>query len=214
MENPISLSLPADGCLIETLRIDAKGPVRGELHLARLCTSARVFGIPLSMTAARALINEPVTEPTRARLTLTAAGALSITRSQMAPTADTWVIDLAEASVNSADPWFRHKTSQRLLYDKARSNLPNGIDEVIFVNERGRLTEGTITNLFVRMDGVLWTPPLSDGVLPGVLRRSLIEAGELRSKHLAPADLQKAEQIFVGNSLRGLIPARLGGGLA
>ena len=85
-------------------------------------------------------------------------------------------------------------------------------DEVILLNERGEVCEGTITNVFVDIgDGVLVTPALACGLLPGVLRGELLDAGRAREAVLSPADLMDAKALFVGNSLRGLIPARLAG---
>ena len=81
-------------------------------------------------------------------------------------------------------------------------------DEVLFLNERGEITEGSRTNVFARIDGKLLTPPLSAGVLDGCLRRALIEEGRCVEATLMPEDLEGAEKVFLGNSLRGLIPAR------
>jgi branched-subunit amino acid aminotransferase/4-amino-4-deoxychorismate lyase len=78
---------------------------------------------------------------------------------------------------------------------------------VVFLNERGELTEGSRSNLFVRRQGKLVTPPLSCGLLPGILRSKLIESGECAEEILYPYDLESADEIFLGNSLRGLIRA-------
>jgi para-aminobenzoate synthetase/4-amino-4-deoxychorismate lyase len=78
---------------------------------------------------------------------------------------------------------------------------------VVVLNERGELTEGSITSLFVEKDGVLWTPPLSCGLLAGTLRAELLETGRAREKVLVPADLDDADAVFLGNSVRGLLRA-------
>jgi len=98
-----------------------------------------------------------------------------------------------------------HKTSLRGLYETARA--ASGTPEVLFVDEPGFVTEGSWSNIFVERDGMLLTPPLSLGLLPGVLRAELIEKGRAVESHLRPADL--ARGFFLGNSLRGLVPARL-----
>jgi para-aminobenzoate synthetase/4-amino-4-deoxychorismate lyase len=96
------------------------------------------------------------------------------------------------------------------LYEReSRRVARKGIDEVLFLNERGELTEGSRTNLFVRRDGTLVTPPVSCGLLPGILRGKLIESGECVEDVLYPRDLETAGEIFLGNSLRGLMPAIL-----
>ena len=102
------------------------------------------------------------------------------------------------------------KTSARARYDRARAALPPGIDEWIFLNTRGEVCEGTITSLFLRRDGELLTPPLASGLLPGVLRGLLLREGRAREAVLRPADLAEGE-LLVGNSLRGLVPARRAG---
>jgi para-aminobenzoate synthetase/4-amino-4-deoxychorismate lyase len=82
----------------------------------------------------------------------------------------------------------------------------------VFVDEPGFVTEGSWSNIFVERDGLLLTPPLALGLLPGVLRAELIEKGRAVESHLRLADL--AGGFFLGNSLRGLIPARLADGAA
>lgn len=91
---------------------------------------------------------------------------------------------------------------------RRRAAMPQGADEVILRNERGEICEGSITSLFLRKNGRMLTPPLSSGLLPGVLRQSLLDAGRAEERVLHPADLEGGK-LFMGNALRGLIPARL-----
>jgi para-aminobenzoate synthetase/4-amino-4-deoxychorismate lyase len=109
--------------------------------------------------------------------------------------------------VDSSDLLLRHKTSWREFYDDEQARLAKltGCDEAIFLNERGELTEGSRTNIFIRRGGKLLTPPLSAGLLDGVLRRELIEQGQCVESTLRPKDL--VGDLFLGNSLRGLIAA-------
>jgi len=102
-----------------------------------------------------------------------------------------------------------HKTTNRAFYDQPRqqAHAAHGVDEVLFRNERGELTEGSITNLFVARDGMLLTPPLSSGLLPGTLRAELLATGKATEQVLTLADLETAEAIWLGNSVRGLIRA-------
>tara|TARA_B100002051_G_C16686755_1_gene613062 strand:+ start:1045 stop:1359 length:315 start_codon:yes stop_codon:yes gene_type:complete len=102
----------------------------------------------------------------------------------------------------------RLKTTARAPYDAARAALPEGVDEAILLNERGELCEGTITNLFLKRDGTYLTPPCASGLLPGILREEMLETGAAREAVLQPEDLAQGE-VFMGNSLRGLIPAQL-----
>ncbi|HJP69183.1 MAG TPA: aminotransferase class IV, partial [Sphingomicrobium sp.] len=114
-------------------------------------------------------------------------------------------VSIAPRMVASDDFRLQHKTSDRRFYDDAR--IAAGTFEILFTDEEGFLTEGSFTNLFVRDGERLLTPPLKRGLLPGVLRRHLIEAGRAIERDLRPSDLQAP--FFVGNSLRGLVPAIL-----
>ena len=82
---------------------------------------------------------------------------------------------------------------------------------MILLNEAGQVCEGTITSLFLDMGNgaPLRTPALTCGLLAGVLRGELIEKGEAVEANLTIDDIGSASKIFVGNSLRGLIAARL-----
>jgi para-aminobenzoate synthetase/4-amino-4-deoxychorismate lyase len=96
-----------------------------------------------------------------------------------------------------------HKTSERRSYDEARARA--GTFEVLFVDEDGFLTEGSFTNVFVRRGERMLTPPLRRGLLPGILREQLLESGLAAEADLRPGDLEGG--FFIGNSLRGLMPA-------
>jgi para-aminobenzoate synthetase/4-amino-4-deoxychorismate lyase len=111
--------------------------------------------------------------------------------------------------MDSGDPLLRHKTTRRAIYDKPREEAAKffGADEVIFRNERGELTEGSFTNIFVERNGMLLTPALSCGLLPGTLREELMAEGSAREAVLTPRDLASGGNIYLGNSVRGLVPA-------
>jgi 4-amino-4-deoxychorismate lyase len=102
-----------------------------------------------------------------------------------------------------------HKTSRRDLYDRAREERAEGIDEAILLNERGEVCEGTITNIFVTcVDGQIITPPLSCGLLPGIQREIALEKGAIEAV-VTQDMLSEAKAIHMGNSLRGMILAEL-----
>ena len=109
---------------------------------------------------------------------------------------------LAEERLRSDDPWLQVKSTRREVYDRARASLTEGLDEVLFLNERGEVCDGTITTVFFDRGQGMRTPPLSSGLLPGVLRAELGCAEEV----LSAEDLPKV-RLWVGNALRGLIPA-------
>jgi para-aminobenzoate synthetase / 4-amino-4-deoxychorismate lyase len=148
--------------------------------------------------------------PTRLRIALDEAGEISISAAPMEePAKQSWLYAISARGVSSDDALLRHKTSWREMFDNelARLSRACACDEVLFTNELGQLTEGSRTNLFVQINGRLLTPPLSAGLLDGRLRNELLAQGHCTEATLYPHDLQHAEQIFLGNSLRGLIPA-------
>ena len=144
----------------------------------------------------------------RVRLTLRLDGVAAVASASLPPGKAVWSLRLADARVDSRDPWLRLKTSRRRRYDTARAALPAGVDEVLFLNERDEVCEGTITNVFADLGSGLVTPALACGLLPGVLRAEMLARGACREAVLSAGDLRRA-RLFVGNSLRGLIPARM-----
>lgn len=204
-----------DFSLIETLRWQPdEGFIRLRLHLARLSRSARRLGFPQPVGAA-AKLDEAVAEatgPLRVRLTFNPQGRIAVTSAAFVPLAPetVWTIRIAETRLHSADRLLRVKTTRRAVYETARAEYPQAeADEVILLNERGDVCEGTITSVFLDDGtGMLRTPPISCGLLAGVLRTELICQRKARVGRLTLADLETGK-LYVGNSLRGLIPANL-----
>jgi len=146
-------------------------------------------------------------EDKRIRLTLDEAGEFNATAVPLAPEKPLWTFAVSPVRIVSADMLNRHKTNWREIYDGEFKRLSGACDEVIFRNEKDEVVEGSRTNIFARSGGKLVTPPLSSGALDGCLRRQLIERGECKERVLMRPDLMAAEEIFLGNSLRGLVPA-------
>jgi len=194
--------------LIETMAFDPEAGIpRLERHLARMKASAELFGFSFDRHDARNELQAAtfrLRTPRRIRLVLAASGALAI---EVAPPpaspAGPMTVRIVPRPVAASDFRLRHKTSDRAFYDAARRAAD--VAEVIFADEEGYLTEGSFTSLFVERGGVLVTPPLSRGLLPGVLRAELIDTGEAVEGELVAADL--AGGFLIGNALRGLMPA-------
>lgn len=203
--------------LIETLRWERDaGFIRLERHLERLYGSAQVLGFAydaerVGQALHACLGDQPML---RIRLSLSADGTPNCMAQPFAPLPpDTvWKLRIAKTRLKSSDPLLRHKTSRRATYEAARAEFTHHqADEVILLNERGEVCEGTITSLFVdRGDGgPLATPPLSCGLLAGVLRGEMLGNFEAVEAVLTADALASAKAVFVGNSLRGLIRASL-----
>jgi len=201
--------------LIETMRWEPDtGFVRLNRHLARLYASANALGFDCRPERVGAALGEAAgPSPLRVRLALSADGSVSVATQPYEPLAagKIWTVRLARTRLDSGNTLLRHKTSQREIYTHARSEyLIQQADEVLLANERDEVCEGTITNVFADFgDGVLVTPRLDCGLLPGILRGELLDEGRAREDVLIVDGLKSAKALFVGNSLRGLIPTRL-----
>lgn len=203
--------------LIETMAFD---PMEGFLlydrHLQRLQKSARYFGFRFDEESIRAGLEDHAaafTGPQRVRLLLDADGTLSITSTDLTQVDQTTVFNLVLASeiTRASDLFLYHKTTNRAFYDETRTRYQaeTGCQEVLFENEDGFLTEGSYMTLFLKKNGRLLTPALRHGVLPGTLRAGLLERGLAFEADLTRSDLESADEIFVGNSVRGLVRGRL-----
>ncbi len=196
--------------LIETMRFDPHdGILELERHLERLNASADELGFRFDRHAARNELQAATfgrRERAMVRLLLSPTGTMAIqVKHYEAPRESPVLVAVRPLPVESSDFRLRHKTTDRRFYDRARQE--DGAYETIFVDQDGHLTEGSRTSIFVERDGRLLTPPASRGLIPGILRAKLIDEGKAEEADLTPADL--ADGFFIGNIVRGLIPARL-----
>jgi para-aminobenzoate synthetase/4-amino-4-deoxychorismate lyase len=190
------------------MRVEAGTVPDLALHLARLARTAAFLGSKFDRkhleTSIPAMI--PSGFSGRLRLLLAPSGATAVQLSPLPAMPDDVVsVALVPLPVREDDWRLRHKTTDRGFYDAARA--ASGAFDVVFVRPDGQITEGSFTNIFVERDGLLLTPPLSAGLLPGILRQSLLAEGRSREAALTVADL--ADGFLLGNALRGLLPARL-----
>jgi para-aminobenzoate synthetase/4-amino-4-deoxychorismate lyase len=206
--------------LIETIRYErGKGLHLLERHLARLQSSAAYFGYPFSreaviaaLEAEGARVESPVA---MVRLLLAEDGAITVTSTpiELPSKGTVWRFVIADQRLDEKDPLFYHKTTRRQFFEREmeRHKATTGCDEVVFLNNKGELTEGTRTNLFIEIDGRLFTPALTCGLLPGTLREELLDLPRAAASEavLTPQDLLDADRIYLGNSVRGLVRAEL-----
>jgi para-aminobenzoate synthetase/4-amino-4-deoxychorismate lyase len=212
--------LPNDFEIFETLRAarDA-GCVHLERHLARMEKSAGYFGFAFDRATAVARLADACAGMAdggayRVRLALRQDGALSVQAAPLAALAEPVTLLLADDATCADDVFLRHKTSVRTRYDAAwRDAEAQGAFDTLFFNERGELTEGGRCNVFVRLDGHWYTPPLACGVLPGVMRSVLLDdpSWAASERVITRAMLMAAQEIVACNALRGPLRATLRG---
>jgi para-aminobenzoate synthetase/4-amino-4-deoxychorismate lyase len=196
--------------LIETMMFDPdEGIALLDRHVARMQASAARLGFAFDRHTARNELQAAtfrLREARRVRLLLSPSGAFAVeTAALPAPFAGPARVAIVPLPVPPRDIRLCHKTSDRGFYDTARRDA--GTDEVVFEHD-GLLTEGSFTSVFAsRADGLLVTPPLHHGLLPGVLRGELIAQGRAVEGPVRRADL--AGGFFIGNAVRGLCPATL-----
>lgn len=190
--------------LIETAHWDGTGCRLLDRHLARMAAGAEALGWVMPPNA-RDSFTGPSGTPARLRILLDAEGKLSREAAPLPAPIALWRVGLSAVRLRSDDPWLGIKSTHRPGYDAARAALPPGLDEVLLLNERGEVCDGSITTVFFDRGAGMRTPPLSAGLLPGVLRAEQIAQGA-REETLLPGDLPKV-RLWVGNALRGLCPA-------
>lgn len=200
--------------LFESIRHDEDGWLWLDEHLERMAASAAYFDFPFDQAALRKALDAAVggfaPSPAKVRVTLARDGRVGVEVVPVAPpTTDPARLAIeTELRVDSSDVFLFHKTTMRDAYTEAAARHPEA-DDVLFVNERGEVTETTIANLLVRIDGRWITPALDCGLLAGVHRQHLLAAGEIEEGYLSVDDVRDAGSIELISSVRMRRPARL-----
>lgn len=209
--------LAEDFGLFETLLWSPEvGYRRLDLHLQRLGNSAAELGFRFE----REMLTEKLAalaagfgsaREQRVRFELKRDGSVMLRHVPLPPEQSrALTIAIAAERADAADPFARHKTTRRARYERCFAAAEaQGCDDALLLNRQGFVTETSRANVFLERDGLLLTPPVAHGLLPGVLRRELLEAGRAREAALRIEDLAGEARWFVGSSLRGLRQARL-----
>jgi para-aminobenzoate synthetase/4-amino-4-deoxychorismate lyase len=177
--------------------------LRGK-HIARLLDSADYFDFPTTREEIEKELTKielPFSTPQRVRLLLDKQGKLHSEATAYHPTEKILQVRLAKEPINSSNTFLFHKTTAREVYDAARSDFPD-CDDVLLYNERGELTEFTIGNLVVELDGKLVTPPIDCGLLTGTFRAHLLETGKVTERIVLVTELERCTKVFRVNSIR------------
>ncbi|MCM8613074.1 aminodeoxychorismate synthase component I [Accumulibacter sp.] len=202
--------------LFETLRLEAGRFPLLQFHLDRLQASAASLGFTCALPHVSAALAAAATSHPdgvfRVRLLLRHDGSHATNVSPLTDDAAAKRTAVFASEAVSADDYLlRHKTTLRSRCDRALAALADrpAVFDAIFCNERGEVCEGARSSVFVAHGGLLLTPPLSCGLLPGVLRRKLLESGRAVERVLRQTDLQRASALYLGNALRGLVAVTL-----
>ncbi|MBT7369547.1 MAG: aminodeoxychorismate synthase component I [Gammaproteobacteria bacterium] len=196
--------------LLETMRYEpGDGIWLLDLHLTRLRKSADYFGFQLSVDQiVRQLKSIRSEVPVRLRLLVSKEGGVEIEQHDLGSVPDVVRLKLAAEPVRRNDVFLFHKTTHRVVYTSALA-AAGDCDDVILWNEEGELTETAISNLYLEIDGELFTPCVDAGLLAGTYRQMMLSDGKASEARLTKGDLDRAERIYISNSVRGLVPAIL-----
>lgn len=181
------------------------------LHLNRLKKSAQYFKFQLNVEALKKTLEKKaksVIQPTRIKLHLSEKGKITFEISKIIKPKNqnnTPKITISKIKTNTKDIFLYHKTSNRETYHQEyQKALKKSFFDVIFTNEKNEITEGAISNIFLKIKNHYITPPLSSGLLNGVERQLFIKKNKVKEKKLFPKDLQKAKEILLTNAIRGI----------
>lgn len=203
--------------LIETLKWSPDdGFINLDMHVKRLKKSAKNLQYPIDLNTLYLVLDKvSASKKTtqRIRISMSKSGQFTIIAEDFTTSPLPVKLAISRIPLTAQRQIFNHKVDSRAFYDGERLRLKRAMacDEVLFFNEKGHLCEGSFTSLFIAVDGkdTLQTPALSCGLLPGILRKTMLTTGRAEEAILTIDDLSHARQICVGNSLRGLLPAIL-----
>lgn len=198
--------------LVETLLWE-NGPRDWPAHRRRLLSSARYFGFDVDPARIEESLRREGSGRQgawRLRLQVAWDGRFILEWTALEPMTEPVLLGLAEERVDPSDRLLYHKTTCRGLYLAAQASAGDrGLFDLVFRNRRNRITEGSICNVFLRLGGCWLTPPVTDGLLPGVMRAQLMQRWAVREQSVGLEELLGAEEIVVTNSVRGVLRAKL-----
>jgi para-aminobenzoate synthetase/4-amino-4-deoxychorismate lyase len=202
-----------DFSLLETMRLEEGRIPRLERHLSRMAASALLFGFPWDAGAVRGVVAGAQHDHPggcwRLRLLVDSAGEpIAECSPHSNDTNRVWRVAFAREPIDERDPFLFNKTTRRAVYEHARASHPS-VDDVILWNRRGEVTESTIANVVAEIDGARHTPPIECGLLGGVFRAELLEAGTIRERVITRDEFAAAPRLWLINSLREWIDTRL-----
>ncbi len=195
--------------LLETIKYEPQGGlVLLDRHLRRITEAAEHFGYDLDTSELRRVLDAIQLEgAARVRLLVDASGGIDLDITpEIATPAAQWHLPIDTEPVDPSQELLYFKTTERARYDEARARFPHAPD-VILWNDRGEVTETTIGNLVIELDGAWYTPAASSGLLPGTFRAELLDQGVVQERVITLNELARARRVWMVNSVRGWVPA-------
>jgi len=199
--------------LLETMLLEAGQYFLLERHLERIAASCRYFEFLWNDGAARGALAEIRSTHSvgswKVRLLLAKTGGIHSEVEELPATTDQEVrVTFSSAPIDRADPFLFHKTTNRIVYEDAL-RAPTACDDVILWNEDNEVTESTIANVVVELEGKKWTPPRTSGLLAGTFRDELLQSGEISERIIYIDELCQAQRVWLINSVRRWMPVVL-----
>ncbi|MEH7009788.1 aminodeoxychorismate synthase component I [Neobacillus niacini] len=197
---------PVEFQLLESILLDNGDYFLLEEHLKRLENSARYFGYQYEVEKIKRSLNvfgdKNRNGLLKVRLLLDKNGELTIEGQPISQQDAVLKVILADGPVNKTNLFLYHKTTNREIYSTFQKQKPLEAFDVLLWNKADELTEFTNGNVVLEIDGTLWTPPVSSGLLAGTFRDRLIQIGVIHEKTLTKSDLNKATRVWFINSVR------------
>lgn len=214
---PVKSKIHDGFSLIETMLWNGNRYAFFDEHMLRLDLSASAFGFDdVSIRIAKDLKDPSIApiiydEKLIIKIILHRKGSFDIFGRNLVPFPENAKIILSKQLVDSQNSFLYHKTTSRELYDAEfhKYCIQGDYIEVIFENEDGYITEGSRTNIFIEKDGQLFTPAISCGLLPGIMRQDILNKnGNIQESFITKGELLSADKIFICNSVRGIIQVK------
>jgi len=201
----------ADYQLIETMRCDKRVFFLLDLHIRRLILSAQKLGFSINLPDILVKLNNKrkalkKNKTYMVRLLLSRNGSLRI-KTKLKPEIRNDLISFSKRHTSSKNKLLFYKTTRRDLYNSELKKARKlGLRDVVFVNEKGQVTEACVANVLIKTKGIFYTPPRRCGLLPGVFREHMLRSKKykVREKVLHKEDLLKAKEVYLANSVSGL----------
>ncbi|WP_394219287.1 aminodeoxychorismate synthase component I [Halobacillus trueperi] len=196
--------------LLETMKLENGSiDLLGD-HLDRMMASASYFAYPIIRSDLEKecflVANAYPNGLYKTRMLVDEEGKADIEVHGVQPPASCVTGILSKDPINEEDPFLYHKTTHRDVYHRHQSDEA---EATLLWNRRGELTEFTIANLVVNIEGQYYTPPVDCGLLAGTYRKNLLRCGKLKEKILYKEDIHKFDEIWMINAVRGWVKVEL-----